>query len=289
MTTVNPLKDSVAIRRYFEDFDRVTAARGRMYFRDGAVLTLACSEPGVRYSAVVRGGREYEVTLSYEAGDWDGECSCPVEYECKHLYATMLAFQQHADRFHSVPAAASGTNHPAPSGKHSTQPAAPQPPLLEVSPVVARVTESLGRQPNAKECDYLRKVQALFQKVSQYKVSLMPYDLQLLAPGLNDSGWNVLELWPTPPRDDYELWLYCAWELQRRGLSLPDFMRGATDFSPIEADMKEWHRGKEVARWRGLLAQARQHLSADTVVTPLDLRLMLTPARTVVQGRTSAE
>lgn len=34
MTTLDPLKDSAAIRRYFGDFDRVPASLGRMYFRD---------------------------------------------------------------------------------------------------------------------------------------------------------------------------------------------------------------------------------------------------------------
>jgi len=117
----------------------------------------------------------------------------------------------------------------------------------------------------------------------------MPYDLQLLAPGLKGSSWTVLDLWPAPPRDDYELWLYCAWELRQRGIKPPDFMRDATDFTVIEADMKQWHRGKEVARWRELLAQAPQHSSADAIVTPLDLRLMLLPARVIVQSRASVE
>jgi hypothetical protein len=198
----------------------------------------------------------------------------------------MLAFQRNAGEFPAVPPAAGEPGRVAPAGKASKQSSKP-PPLLPVSPIVARVTEALGRQPNAKECDYLRRVQGLFQKVSQHRVALMPYDLAVLAPGLHDYGWQPLDLWPKPPRDDHELWLYCAWELRQRGVDAPDFMRGATDFSVIEPEMKSWLRDKEVARWRALLAQAPHHAAAVAPARLLDLRLMLLPARVVVQARAS--
>ena len=165
MTTENPLQDATAIKRYLDEFDRTTAERGANYFKCNAVLQLRCDEPGARYSATVRGSMDYEVTLFYGSGEWDGECTCPVGYECKHAYAALLAFQKQAADF---PSALMRVNPPTqskkakkPSKSSAKSSSAPLVPLVPVSPLVARVTESLGRQPNATEADFLRKVQAL--------------------------------------------------------------------------------------------------------------------------------
>ena len=81
MTTENPLLNADSIKRYLGEFDRTTAGRGTHYFKYNAVLQLRCDEPGARYSATVRGSMDYEVTLFYGSGEWDGECTCPVGYE----------------------------------------------------------------------------------------------------------------------------------------------------------------------------------------------------------------
>ena len=103
MTTGNPLYDNLAIERYLDGFDRTTSLRGAHYFKSHAVLQLRCDEPGGRYSATVRGSLDYEVTLFFSEGEWDGECTCPVGYECKHIYATMLALRKNASQFPAAP------------------------------------------------------------------------------------------------------------------------------------------------------------------------------------------
>ena len=290
MTTGNPLLDADSIKRYLGEFDRTTAGRGTHYFKYNAVLQLRCDEPGARYSATVRGSMDYEVTLFYGSGEWDGECTCPVGYECKHIYAAMLAFQKQAADF---PPASLSVNPPAQSAKAKKQSKSTaksaSAPLVPASPVVVRVTESLGRQPNAKEAAFLLQVQALFQKVRQSNDGLMSYDLRLIAPGVSDYSWVKLDLWPRPPSDDYELWLYCAWELRRRRLAVPDFMKGVTDFSVIEPQMKAWQRGKEVAHWQGLLAAVHREQSASASATLLDLRLAIDLETVSIQWRNSPE
>src|SRR5256884_2235771 len=62
--------------------------------------------------------------------------------------------------------------------------------------------------------------------------------------------WNVVDLWPTFPADDFYFWLFVAWELRRRNWSYPRFMHGVTDFSLIEPTMKTWERQKEIERWK---------------------------------------
>jgi len=289
MTDGNPLQDAAAIKRYLDEFDRTTAKRGAHYFKYNAVLQLRCDEPGARYSATVRGSMDYEVTLSFGNEEWDGECTCPVGYECKHIYAALLAFQKQAGDFPVTTPGLSSPELPAKGKKPSKSTAkTSSAPLVLVSPVVARVTEALGRQPNAKEAGFLRHVQALFKKVQNSNGALMPYDLRLIAPSLNDYSWAVLDLWPKPPADDYELWLYCAWELRRRRVALPDFMVKATDFSVIETQMKARERDKDVAHWQGLLA-AVQHDRVAPEATSLDLRLVIDIETVTVQWRNSPD
>jgi hypothetical protein len=285
MTTGNPLYDNLAIERYLDGFDRTTSLRGAHYFKSHAVLQLRCDEPGGRYSATVRGSLDYEVTLFFSEGEWDGECTCPVGYECKHIYATMLALRKNASQFPSAPP---NLTVLPPASKSKKAAKSPSPPLVPASPVVTRVTKALGRPPNAKEAAFLRQVQMLFKKVNQSNGALLPYDLRLFAPALNDFGWAALDLWPKMPKDDFELWLYCAWELRRRGIDVPDFMRAATDFSVIEPQMHAWERGKEVARWQGLLgAKRNEFVHVEPAV--VDLRIMIGIEMLTIQWRRSAD
>ncbi len=276
MITLNPLQDTYTIERYLRQFDGTTAGRGRRYFKDRAVLRLQCDEPGVSYSATVRGGMDYEVGLYFEGGEWDGECTCPTGYECKHIYAAMLAFQKQPESF---PAAPLHADQPVQSAKTKSKPPkqSGSAPKIPDSRVVEQFVATAGRPPNAKEVAFLRCVQALFQKAVQTKGVLMAYDLRLISPNLNDYSWNALELWPEPPKDDFELWLYCAWELRRRGVEVPEFMQSVTDFSIIEPQMKAWQRSKEVAHWRNLLAASPVTKAGSE--PPLDLQLVVEKER----------
>ncbi len=289
MIAANPLKDSASIQLFLGRFDSVTASRGRTYFRQGAVRKVQCFEPGEAYGGEVEGGDLYVVDLWYEEGRWDGECSCPVGYGCKHMYATMLALQQVADSLPALnsPSAITATPAAAKSAKAKKSKAAPSVPVLPVSLLIDRITDALDRPLIHPEADYLRKVQALFKKVQGTRSGLMGYDLAVLSPALNSYGWSVLELWQETPKNDYELWLYCAWEMRKRGIPIPDFMDKGTDFSAIEPGMRAWERGKEIARWRALLAT-----TVDHKVTPqsaVDLQLVVRPDRLLIRWRSAAD
>ena len=80
--------DLDASQRYLKTFDSRTRKKGESYFRSGAVSDVECEEPGRIYAATVQGSEPYRVLLDYDDG-WDAECSCPVGYECKHVYATV--------------------------------------------------------------------------------------------------------------------------------------------------------------------------------------------------------
>ena len=70
--------------------------RGRRYQRQGRVTRLETDPGGGRIQADVQGTRRspYHVDISVRPADGlmriDGWCSCPVEFNCKHVAATML-------------------------------------------------------------------------------------------------------------------------------------------------------------------------------------------------------
>ena len=88
--------DSHVLDQYF---DRRTLARARTYVAQGAVLEVDWSPEGESVSATVLGSRAipYEVTVDLVRGrngllvSIDGECSCPVAFDCKHSAAVLLS------------------------------------------------------------------------------------------------------------------------------------------------------------------------------------------------------
>jgi len=92
---------SPSVRRALQEFfDPVTFAKGRAYAQQGRVVggeLNAESDGSWTLTSSVRGSkaRPYDVTVLIERdpeGTWyfDGECSCPLEFDCKHVVAAVL-------------------------------------------------------------------------------------------------------------------------------------------------------------------------------------------------------
>ncbi|NHZ90935.1 helicase [Massilia sp. CCM 8733] len=80
-----------------ENIDEATYARGSDYFRRGKVHF--CSVEGDDIVGTVRGsGRSFYrqmIAVSEDGGVMiDGSCSCPMEYNCKHVVAVLLTYLQ---------------------------------------------------------------------------------------------------------------------------------------------------------------------------------------------------
>ena len=80
----------------FEDFAPQIIKRGENYYNNGNVVS--CIKTGDNYYAKVSGSYDnfYEVSV-YTDDDviMDYECTCPCDYPCKHIYATLLAIDNH--------------------------------------------------------------------------------------------------------------------------------------------------------------------------------------------------
>ena len=85
---------SVVINRLEEYFDSGALQRGRDYARRGHVIGVKAGAGGVLRAQVSNGrGEVYEQQIEVER-DWiEGHCSCPVEYNCKHVVAALIEWQ----------------------------------------------------------------------------------------------------------------------------------------------------------------------------------------------------
>ncbi len=266
-----------ATDRFLKLVPAVIRRRGRDYFDSGAVLSLVANNPDTEHTAVVQGTEKYTVKLIYQDHQWLSECTCPMEYDCKHGVAAMLTLQERIrpenGRGSSTlikPIAATIRN----SAGIST---VTQPPASQLA---KRIAKSLGRPLLHAESQYVKAVQTLYSNASYRKLTTA--DLFALSSKIG-YGWETLELWPELPRDDYRCWLFVAWELKRRDIRIPEFMEVITDFSVIEDDLKEWDRAREIEEWTERFDDAET--SIPSAAETLDLRLMFFPTEARLQWR----
>lgn len=277
---MNPLLNSASIESFLNSFPSQSRRRGKHYYADGAVVEVSCLEQDVRYGAVVRGSEDYQVEVDYDPVDgWYAECTCPEEYECKHIYAAVLALRVNAARLSA----------PAPKtkgGRKAKQPVKvireePQPPA---SALTSAMTGALGRKLDREEVDYVQRIQWLYSQ-ARSGYSLTAESLRHLVPALRDYSWTPLHLWPELPPDDWRFWLYCAWEIRRRGLAIPQFMMPVTDFGRIELEVKAWERRKLIDSWRANLANGSVEERVEPEQEPVDFRLQIYPKQARVQWK----
>lgn len=88
--------------------------RGRSYFENGRVVYLAIKNEGtlfVQLNALVKGSgsNPYQQNIrivwrpDYSAAEIEGDCSCPVGYNCKHVAAACLMYQNSNQTLSSSP------------------------------------------------------------------------------------------------------------------------------------------------------------------------------------------
>ena len=270
-----PTKMLLGIERFLKLVSAETRQRGRAYHAQDRVLLLERANTDESYLAIVHGEFDYRVALEFTDNVWTSVCSCPMEYDCKHAVAAMFELQKRA-----LADSGNSAAEVVPFPKKKPPRSIPQPPA---SPLYSRLVEHLGRPLVLTEAAFIEAVQLLHGHAAYRPIT--ESDLSSLSPGARAYGWTPLDLWPAQPCDDYEFWLYVAWEFRQRQTRFPAFMEGITDFSPIEARMKEWEREKEIATWKKWFHNFDEHAAAADTGT-LELRLMVYPVEARLQWRT---
>ena len=266
-----------ALQAFLDEFDSGTQQRGRSYFKAGRVSQLA--QTGNQITAHVRGSYDYGVSLFVTAKGWHSQCSCPLESNCKHVYATGLAWLQHY------------TNPTLPGvAVFNQQVPAKQEPFLHLKPaalrlqpgeepLVAEFAAATGHEPDRNELAFLRNLTAVHRsfRLDGYGwfdynalANLAPVNQRLLVRpgGYNSSpfqGW--VNKTPATP---LQFWPYIALLFTENGISLPPFTE---PFDHIE----EARQTREQCRQEILLKQWRERF------TQLDRISSLTPHELVQQ------
>ena len=78
--------------RFEDDFDDATLKRGRDYAARGLVVKCEVDNDGSILSQVSNGrGKRYKQFISFRHGGIAGVCSCPMDVNCKHVVAVLIA------------------------------------------------------------------------------------------------------------------------------------------------------------------------------------------------------
>jgi SNF2-related domain/Helicase conserved C-terminal domain len=271
------LTDASGVQAFLRQFSAAARRKGEALVRVGAVSRLTASIPGAAYSAVVRDGQEFEVEvyLVEKADDesWSGDCSCPEEFDCAHVFAvTRELLAQHSAAL--VRNLSAGTVKPTGRlAKGAPESASPTPGELG-----RRLSAALGRTLLEPEARFIKKVQAVHQRCRQIG-HITHWDFQEMGLPLKGGyGWDGLKIWPEPPRGEHEFWLYVANAAHERGVPIPPFMEEITDLREIQERITRWQRTCQIENWKQTLANLRlePNLPQPHPQGETDLRLVVT-------------
>jgi hypothetical protein len=235
------------LRRFLNSMGFQSLDRAKRSSSCGSVLEVDCVEPDHLYSARMPGERVYEVQLEFANGKWEAKCSCPVAARCKHIAAAMLALEERESESDSSESLVSDKKRIAALMKkrwHKAQEAAVR---LPPSPLLDKVVAHLGRDLRPRKAAFLRVVH------SSFGTGPRPFteaDLRAMAgPGtaFNSFGsWNVVDLWPAFPANDFYFWLFCGVGIPPARRELPSLHGGRHRFQPHRADYEELGAPQEI-------------------------------------------
>lgn len=145
---------------------------------------------------------------------------------------------------------------------------------LNEIPLTDVLEEKLGRDLDAREEDYVNRLEKRYRRFS-IEQEIHDHDLVRLNPRWEISGYEALELWPTPPRNILEFWNYIAYAFAKKRISFPTFMSVVTDLGKVQSRMREWEHEKEINTWYERIRNINERPPQPQRVT-LHMRLIST-------------
>ncbi|MFT3868750.1 MAG: DEAD/DEAH box helicase [Nibricoccus sp.] len=283
-----------ALQDFIGSFDARSQQRGRSYFSAGRV-----SKPtlvGNKIVAHVRGSQIYGVDLNLTARGWSSQCSCPLGFNCKHAYATGLAWLlEHASpdlpiftglkpegtvKQESIP-------HPKAESLHL---------LPGEQPLIHEFQVATGRPPERVELAFLRNLARVHQSVRQNYGWFDHRALADLAPAkhrhqlrIGGYGSPFQDWFTTAPTTPLKLWSFVALLFTENDIPLPSFTEPFTDLQSAVAEREHCRQEIQLRHWRARFAQLDALTSAsEAPAARQSLRLRLTPRNTVweIAGQT---
>lgn len=273
-----PSQLRIDLAGWLNEFAMADRTKGRDYYSRGNVGSLEQMIDSLTTTvfAAVRGGEIYECSFTHTPDEgWDGDCSCPVGYECKHLYAAGTAFLNQL---------AAETIQPF----EQPLPLAPSPPPKSTPPtdessLVATFTTATGADPERKQLTFLRSLLELHRSFRaghyfDYRAlqNLLPATHRHLFSNYYQNPFD--HRWARPPATPLELWSHLALILTEKNIPLPAFMAKLTDIAWARTAVATYLHERQLAEWRARFASLENtfvaHPATDSPPPPLrSLRL----------------
>lgn len=114
--------------RLGDHFDSITLQRGQDYARRGLVRSVEAMADGTLRGEVSNGrGNRYQQRISFGRGVFEGDCSCPIGVNCKHVAAVLIAWAERQGQHPGLAAPVLGWLERVRERSVTTQPASPSP------------------------------------------------------------------------------------------------------------------------------------------------------------------
>lgn len=197
---------------------------GEKFQKDGAVTQIFGNHLFIQGRVETKQG-VFRTSLRLQGNRWHGSCSAEDENVAGAcLIATMV------ERLYR------GANMPE------------SPNELDEVPLSDVLEEKLGRDLDDREADFVTKLEKRYRRFA-IEQELHDHDLVRLNPRWEITGYDALELWPSPPRNILEFWNYIAYAFTKKRILYPEFMNAITDLGKVQRKISEWEREKEVNTW----------------------------------------
>jgi hypothetical protein len=275
------LIDAQAAQVFLRRFPAEVQRRGHARFHEGAVESLTVIKPGISYSAIVQDAAwKNDVELHFDPTEgWNGDCSCPVEFDCVHVFAAMSALlaehRMALVRQLSTGQAGAGTAAQGTGMKSE---------FSDADDLSDRLTAATGKALPKEALRFLKKVHEAYLRCCQSR-QINYWDFQNLGFPLMNYAWAALKIWPAFPNNEHEFWLYVANFLQEQNTRLPEFMLPITDLSPIADRLARWRRAGEIEKWKQTLSNFQPVPHKPLAEGEVDLRLVIDASDARLQWR----
>lgn len=229
--TPNPQDEAFV---YLESFDKKTRHQGEVCFRDGKVkeIRLVNGADSLSIEAVVGGMQTHRVVFTFSEDGWDGECTCPVSFDCKHCYAAMLE----ADEIELL------------KGDAAKAPKTEEAPSTFLK--IAR--QQLGRSLSPSEMRASNAVDNLYELFKDEE----EIEASLLVPifGERVGQEKMVTLWPEAPESPWQAWLYVVAYMVEHGLSCA--LQPLMAVEEAKKLVAPWHHQQKLEHWHAWLKKA---------------------------------
>jgi SNF2 family DNA or RNA helicase len=213
-----------ATLNFLNSFNEEVRKEGENLHRDRCVTQIFGNHLFIQGRVELGAQKVYTTTIRLKGDDWVGSSTSSAGSRCPCLVATMI---ERMERGENLP------ENPNEVGEKTVEE------LLE---------EKLQRELTENEEFFLNKLEKRYRKFIVDK-EIFDHDLVRLHPKWDVTGYEPLNLWPSPPEDIVEFWNYIAYAFDKKNLKIQPFLAPITNTDAIREKIESWEREQETGIW----------------------------------------